>query len=46
MSSLEEMKIKLDGIGHILSDNNLSVPRYQRSYAWTDKPHEIRNEVV
>lgn len=37
MSSLEEMKIKLDGIGHILSDNNLSVPRYQRSYAWTDK---------
>lgn len=37
MSSLEEMKIQLDGIAHVLSDNNLSVPRYQRSYAWTDK---------
>lgn len=37
MGSLEEMKIQLDGIGHVLSDNNLAVPRYQRSYAWTDK---------
>jgi hypothetical protein len=37
MGSLEEMEIKLDGIGHVLSDNYLSVPKYQRSYAWEEK---------
>src|SRR5215210_7314580 len=37
VSGLSEMDIELDGIGHILSDNRLEVPRYQRSYAWTDK---------
>jgi uncharacterized protein with ParB-like and HNH nuclease domain len=30
------MEIGLDAIGHALSDNRLSVPIYQRSYAWTD----------
>ena len=37
MPSLEEMKIDLEGIGHALSDNLLSVPMYQRSYAWEDQ---------
>lgn len=29
--------IRLEGIGHALSDKRLSVPIYQRSYAWEDK---------
>jgi hypothetical protein len=37
MGALESMQIQLDGIGHVLSDNNLSVPRYHRSYAWEEK---------
>lgn len=37
MSSLEQMKIKLEGIGHALSDNLLAVPMYQRSYSWEDR---------
>ncbi len=37
MGSLEGMKIQLDGIAHVLADNRLSVPRYQRSYAWETK---------
>ena len=37
MSSLEEIKIDLKGIGDILKNNNLSVPKYQRSYAWRDQ---------
>jgi uncharacterized protein with ParB-like and HNH nuclease domain len=37
MSSLEEIKIDLIGIGDILKNNNLSVPKYQRSYAWKDQ---------
>src|SRR6202140_4248591 len=27
-------EIKLDGLGHILADNELRVPVYQRSFAW------------
>lgn len=37
MSSLEIMKIDLEGIGHALSDNLLAVPMYQRSYAWEER---------
>src|SRR5579859_4982026 len=37
MGTLDEIKIQLDGIAHILSDNHLSVSRYQRSYAWEEK---------
>lgn len=37
MESLDAMRVQLDGIGHVLSDNNLSVPKYQRSYAWEDE---------
>ena len=37
MGSLEGMKIQLDGIAHILADNHLHVPKYQRSYAWETK---------
>lgn len=29
--------IRLEGIGHALSDKKLAVPIYQRSYAWEDK---------
>jgi hypothetical protein len=34
MSALDSLDIKLEGIGHALSDNQLVVPMYQRSYAW------------
>ena len=37
MSSLEEIKIDLIGLGEILKNNNLSVPIYQRSYAWKEQ---------
>src|SRR5665213_945416 len=33
---LEQMEIDLDPIGHALSDKRLSVPIYQRSYAWSE----------
>jgi hypothetical protein len=35
-SSLAQLEIDLDGIGHVLADKRLKVPTYQRSYAWTD----------
>ncbi len=34
MASISQLQIELDGIGHILSDKHLGVPKYQRSYAW------------
>lgn len=34
MASISQLQIDLDGIGHILSDKHLGVPKYQRSYAW------------
>ncbi len=37
MPTLTEMKTDLVGIGHILKTSPLSVPKYQRSYAWTEK---------
>lgn len=33
---ISKLTIDLDGIGHTVSDNKLSVPLYQRSYAWED----------
>ena len=29
--------VKIDGIGHLISDSRLTVPPYQRSYAWKDE---------
>lgn len=37
MSQVTEMDSYLDGIGHVLADKRLAVPRYQRPYAWTQK---------
>src|SRR3712207_1741637 len=37
MPPLSEMKTDLLGIGHILKTTLVSVPKYQRSYAWTAK---------
>jgi uncharacterized protein with ParB-like and HNH nuclease domain len=34
MSKLNQIKIELEGIAHVLQDNLLAVPMYQRSYAW------------
>lgn len=33
---ISKLTIDLDGIGHTVSDNKLSVPLYQRSYAWEE----------
>lgn len=33
---ISKLTIELDGIGHNISDNKLSVPLYQRSYAWEE----------
>jgi uncharacterized protein with ParB-like and HNH nuclease domain len=38
MAETHGIEIELDGIGHILQDKTLSVPMYQRSYAW-EKSH-------
>lgn len=37
MTALSEIKIDLQGIGYTLKNNNLSVPKYQRSYAWKEQ---------
>ena len=37
MAKLDHIRINLDGIGHALADRYLSVPAYQRSYAWEEK---------
>jgi uncharacterized protein with ParB-like and HNH nuclease domain len=34
--TISKLTIELDGIGHTLQDNKLSVPIYQRSYAWEE----------
>ncbi len=36
-SSLDEIEITLSGIGDMLRNSNLSVPKYQRSYSWKDQ---------
>ncbi len=33
---ISKLTIELDGIGHTIYDNKLTVPLYQRSYAWED----------
>jgi uncharacterized protein with ParB-like and HNH nuclease domain len=33
---ITKLTIDLDGIGHTIADNKLSVPLYQRSYAWEE----------
>lgn len=35
--SATSIDLKLEGVGHALSDNKLAVPTYQRSYAWEEK---------
>ncbi len=37
MSTLDRMRINLEGIGHALSDKKLQVPVYQRAYAWQEE---------
>lgn len=37
MPGLDDIKIQLEGIGHLLIDNKLVVPRHQRSYAWKEE---------
>lgn len=34
MASLEQIRIDLEGIAHVLADNRVKVPTFQRSYAW------------
>lgn len=34
MPTLDEIRIDLEGIAHVLADNRLRVPIFQRSYAW------------
>lgn len=34
MSGLDQIGIALEGIAHVLADNRLKVPVFQRSYAW------------
>mgnify|MGYP001378684017 CR=1 FL=1 len=34
MSGLNQIRINLEGIAHVLADNRLRVPVFQRSYAW------------
>jgi len=37
MGSASSITIELEGVGRILLNRNLSVPTYQRSYAWEDE---------
>lgn len=51
MSGLDGIQLSREGIGHALSDNYLSVPVYQRSYAWEDSHvedlfHDIANAMA
>jgi hypothetical protein len=34
---LDNISVRLDGLGHLLADKSISVPLYQRSYAWEEK---------
>ncbi len=36
MTSLQQIHIDLEGIAHVLADNRLRVPAFQRSYAWEE----------
>lgn len=37
MSSIREINIKRETLGHALADGNWAVPRYQRAYAWEER---------
>ncbi|MDO9460044.1 MAG: DUF262 domain-containing protein, partial [Alphaproteobacteria bacterium] len=41
MSGLNQIRISLEGIAHVLADNRLRVPVFQRSYAW-EKAHVLK----
>ncbi|MBA3884037.1 MAG: DUF262 domain-containing protein [Chthoniobacterales bacterium] len=34
---VDDISITLDGLGHLIADRAISVPTYQRSYAWEEK---------
>jgi hypothetical protein len=36
MTTLQQIHIDLEGIAHVLADNRLRVPAFQRSYAWEE----------
>jgi hypothetical protein len=36
VSGLNQIRINLEGIAHVLADNRLRVPVFQRSYAWEE----------
>jgi hypothetical protein len=40
LSGLNQIRISLEGIAHVLADNRLRVPVFQRSYAW-ERPHVL-----
>ncbi len=40
MSKIDKLEVRLDGIGHLLSDRFIKVPPYQRAYSWTDEQIE------
>ena len=40
MSKIDKLEARLDGIGHLLADRYIVVPRYQRVYSWTDEQIE------
>lgn len=35
MTTIEKLEVRLDGIGHLLADRYIVVPRFQRAYSWT-----------
>jgi len=37
MSTVEKIGISIMGIGHMIKNHKVSVPKYQRSYAWESK---------
>lgn len=43
MGRITQLGSRLEGVGHVLSDNFLAVPKYQRSYAW--EPQSV-NELI
>ena len=44
MASLDQIRIDLEGIAHVLADNRVKVPTFQRSYAWEQGSMPFRVE--